>query len=201
MAWIKIIGYDEATSSLKKLYNRVKGPNNNVDNVLMIHSLRPHSLTGHMTLYKNVLHNSANLLPKWFLEALGVYVSHLNYCDYCVTHHFIGFKRAYQNDAKADAFLKAVKNNDLKNFFDPKLYQGFKYAKKLTLKPRKMKRKDVEKLRGKDFSDGEILEINQVVSYFNYVNRTAVGLGVNLDGDIPGLSPNNSDDPKQWNHQ
>lgn len=201
MAWIKIIDYDEAQSSLKRIYDRVKGPDNNVDNVLKIHSLRPHSLTGHMTLYKNVLHNSANLLPKWYLEALGVYVSRLNFCDYCVQHHFIGFKRELKNDARADAFLLAVQNKDLKGFFDPKLYQGFKYAKKLTLKPGKMKKKDVEKLRGKDFSDGEILEINQVVSYFNYVNRTTVGLGVDLSGDIIGLSPNNSDDPNEWNHK
>jgi len=201
MAWIKIIDYDEAKSSLKRIYDRVKGPDNNIDNVLLIHSLRPHSLTGHMTLYKNVLHNSANLLPKWYLEALGVYVSKLNYCDYCVTHHFAGFKRELKDDARADEFLEAVKKDDLKHFFDPKLYQGFLYAKKLTKKPRKIKKKDVEKLRGKDFSDGEILEINQVVSYFNYVNRTVVGLGVDLKGDILGLSPNDSDDPNQWNHK
>jgi uncharacterized peroxidase-related enzyme len=201
MAWIKIIGYDEARSSLKRIYDKIKGPDNNIDNVMLIHSLRPHSLTGHMTLYKNVLHNSANLLPKWYLEALGVYVSKLNYCDYCVRHHFTGFKRELKDDARADAFLQAVLKDDLKSFFDPKLYQGFKYARKLTMKPGKMKKKDVEKLRGKDFTDGEILEINQVVSYFNYVNRTAVGLGVGLKGDILGLSPNDSDDPNQWNHQ
>jgi len=41
-------------------------------------------LLGHMTLYKNVLHNSNNTLPKWYLETLGVYVSSLNNCAYCV---------------------------------------------------------------------------------------------------------------------
>jgi uncharacterized peroxidase-related enzyme len=201
MAWIKIIGYDEARSSLKRIYDRVKGPDNNIDNVLLIHSLRPHSLTGHMTLYKNVLHNSANLLPKWYLEALGVYVSKLNFCEYCVNHHFKGFKRAFKNDARADEFLTAVENDAIEHFFDKKLYQGFVYAKKLTLDLKHIEKRDVEELRGNDFSDGEILEINQVVSYFNYVNRSAVGLGVDLNGDILGLSPNDSDDPNQWNHK
>ena len=52
-----------------------------------------------------------------------------------------------------------------------------------------------------NLSDGEILEINQVVSYFNYANRTVLGLGVSTKGDIIGLSPNNSDDENHWNHQ
>ena len=78
MSWIKTISYKEAEGPLKRMYERVKGLDNNVDNVLSIHSLRPHTLKGHMTLYKNVLHNSNNTLPKWYLETLGVYVSHLN---------------------------------------------------------------------------------------------------------------------------
>ena len=71
MSWIKEIPYEKASGQLKKIYDRVKGPNNTIDNVLSIHSLRPHSLTGHMALYKNVIHNSKNTLPKWYLETLG----------------------------------------------------------------------------------------------------------------------------------
>ena len=62
MPYIKTIDYDQADTALKRMYDRVKGPNNNVDNVLLIHSLRPHTLTGHMTLYKAVLHNANNEL-------------------------------------------------------------------------------------------------------------------------------------------
>ena len=32
-------------------------------------------------------------------------------------------------------------------------------------------------------SDGEILEVNQVCCYFNYVNRLLNGLGISLEGD------------------
>ena len=79
MSWIKIISYEEAKGKLKRMYDRIKGPDNNVDNVMLIHSLRPHTLVGHMTIYKNVLHNANNQLPKWYLEALGVYVSPVSY--------------------------------------------------------------------------------------------------------------------------
>ena len=80
MTWIKTVPFEEATGRLKTLYDRVVGPNGNVDNIMMAHSLRPHSMEGHMTLYKYVLHHSGNRVPKHFLEALGVLVSHLNGC-------------------------------------------------------------------------------------------------------------------------
>jgi len=58
----------------------------------------------------------------------------------------------------------------------------------------------VIQLRSAGFSDGEVLEINQVTAYFNYANRTVLGLGCSTSGDILGLSPNNSDDPDDWSH-
>ena len=60
MSWINIISYEKSTGNLRKLYNRVKGPDNNVDNTMLVHGHRPHTMTGHMALYKNVLHNSNN---------------------------------------------------------------------------------------------------------------------------------------------
>lgn len=200
MSWIKTISYEDADPTLRKIYNRVKGPDNNVDNVLLIHSLRPHTLVGHMTLYKNVLHNSNNTLPKWYLEALGVYVSFLNQCEYCFEHHFAGFKRLYEEDDKADQFKQAVQADQLDSFFQDRYLSGCQYAKKLTMAHTSIKETDIIQLREAGFEDGEILEINQVVSYFNYVNRSVVGLGVSTVGDILGLSPNNSDDPMSWNH-
>ena len=77
---------------------------------------------------------------------------------------------------------------------------GALYTKRLTLEAHKTTQTHIEELRNVGFSDGEILEINQVISYFNYVNRSVVGLGVNTKGDILGLSPNDNDDPDNWNH-
>jgi len=201
MSWIKTINYQDADSKLKRIYDRVKGPNNNIDNVLSIHSLRPHSLEGHITLYKSVLHNSNNKLPKWFLESIGVYVSHLNKCNYCVKHHFTGLKRLLKDNNKAEHFLEAVKSDTMEEYFDNKYFMGISYAKKLTLELENIKKEDIESLKTSGFSEGEILEINQVASYFNYVNRTVIGLGVNTKGDVLGLSPNDSNDPKNWSHQ
>lgn len=200
MSYIKTIPYQEAEGRLKKLYDRVKGPDDNIDNVLMIHSLRPHTLHGHMALYKSVLHHSNNTFPKWYLEALGTYVSLLNECQYCFDHHAVGLQRNLNDDLRFQAIYQAIKSDSLNEVFDQKQMAGVEYADTLTKNHVSIDKEYINELRKKGLDDGEILEINQVVSYFNYVNRMVVGLGVNTDGDIIGLSPNNSNDSENWSH-
>lgn len=55
------------------------------------------------------------------------------------------------------------------------------YAVKLTRTPARIGAEDVERLRAAGFDDTGILDICQVVSYYNYVNRLADGLGVELE--------------------
>ncbi len=55
------------------------------------------------------------------------------------------------------------------------------YAVKLTHDPGGMTADDAEALRGAGFGDRAILDICQVVAYYNYVNRLADGLGVELE--------------------
>ena len=201
MSWIKTISYQNATGKLKALYDRIKGPNDYLDNILKVHSLRPHTLEGHMKLYKNVLHHLDNQLPKWLLEAIGVYVSLLNSCEYCVQHHFQGMRKLLNDDTRSNAIFTALKQEDPASAFHDKELVIFNYAAKLTKSPNSVSENDVKDLRESGFSDEEILEINQVVSYFAYANRTVLGLGVNIDGDIIGLSPSDSDNPNNWQHK
>lgn len=55
------------------------------------------------------------------------------------------------------------------------------YAVKLTFTPWEMEEADVQKLREEGFTDAAILDINQITGYFNFVNRLADGLGVELE--------------------
>ena len=201
MPWIKTIAFEAATGKLKDLYARVTGPGNNVDNIMMMHSLRPHTMEGHMAIYKYVLHHRDNTISKWFLEVLGVWVSALNSCDYCVEHHFAGMKRLLRDDARADAIRAAIEAGQVAQTpLDGAQQAAMIYARKLTGSPAEMIEGDVTALRDAGWDDGEILEINQVVAYFAYANRTVLGLGCSTKGDIIGLSPGNSDDPDDWGH-
>ena len=55
------------------------------------------------------------------------------------------------------------------------------YAEKLTREPANVTEEDVLSLRKTGFTDRDIFDVNQVVAYFNYVNRIADGLGVELE--------------------
>lgn len=201
MAWIKTVPFEAATGKLKKLYERVTGPNNNVDNIMMAHSLRPHSMEGHMALYKNVLHHTGNKIPKWFLEVLGVWVSSLNNCDYCVEHHFAGLQRLLADADRGLAIRAAIEARDPAVApLDMAQQAAMQYARKLTEAPSSLVEADIEALRQVGYDDGEILEINQVSAYFSYANRTVLGLGCSTKGDDLGLSPNNSENPDDWGH-
>ena len=200
MTWITTISYEEASGALKKLYDRVKGPDNNVDNIMLAHSLRPHSMEGHMSLYKYVLHHPRNVVPKSYLETIGVYVSLLNNCRYCIDHHYSGLIRLLQDDARATAIRSALDNQDPAAAFDGKELAGLQYVEKLTTNAAAMSASDIEALRQSGFDDGEILEINQVAAYFAYANRTVLGLGINTEGDEVGLSPGDNSDPDNWSH-
>jgi uncharacterized peroxidase-related enzyme len=201
MPWITHVPYDESTGSLRELYNRIKGPDDNVDNIMLAHSLRPHTMQGHMTLYKYVLHHPRNTLPKHYLETIGVYVSMLNRCNYCVEHHFAGLSRLLGDDARAAAIRKALTERDPGSVFSGKDLAGLHYAEKLTLSAGDLSENDMVELRAAGFDDGEILELNQVTAYFAYANRTVLGLGIDTEGDIIGLSPGDSDDPENWSHR
>ena len=198
--WISHVPYTRASGRLKDLYDRVKGPDDNVDNIMLAHSLRPHSMEGHMALYKNVLHHTGNTVPKWFLECIGVWVSILNRCDYCVEHHFAGMKRLMGDDDKAKKIRKALDDSAPdKAPLDRMQIAALDYADALTSGPAFIDADDVVEMREAGWDDGQILEINQVAAYFNYANRTVLGLGVSTDGDVLGLSPSGGEG--DWGHR
>ncbi len=200
MTWITTISYENSEGDLRKLYDRIKGPGNNVDNIMLAHSLRPHTMEGHMAIYKYVLHHPRNELPKWYLETIGVYVSILNQCRYCIDHHFAGLLRLLKNEERGAQIRAALEAGNPEAAFDGREIAGLLYVDKLTTNPAGVTRADIETLRDAGFEDGEILEINQVAAYFAYANRTVLGLGIDTDGDIIGLSPGDSTDPDNWSH-
>lgn len=55
------------------------------------------------------------------------------------------------------------------------------YAIKLTRTPHAVTRADVDRLRAAGFDDTGVLDVCQIVCYYNYVNRLADGLGVELE--------------------
>ena len=185
-SWIKIINDEDADEELKVALNEAKTPHGTVDNVLRVHSLRPGTMIGHMKLYKSVLHDKKNTLPMWFQETISSYVSIINNCNYSFENHWKNAVFLINDKEKSEEIRLALENNKPENYFENKELALLIYAKKLTLNPGKINKKDFQELKKVGLNDGEILEANQIICYFNYVNRSINGLGVTTQGDIVG---------------
>ena len=188
MTWIKIVEPADADGRLAKIYQRSAG-GGQVDQILLAHSLRPHTLEGHMALYRGVLHHPRNSLDKAFAEAVGVLVSRTNGCAYCVAHHAAGMRRHLNDRNRGESWLHALETERFESAFDQAQCAALNYAFKLTNTPAEMHVGDIESLQHAGWSDGEILEINQVAAYFAYANRTVLGLGVTTKDEKLGEHP------------
>ena len=189
MAWIDTIDNADAQGSLRKLYDAVQTPDGHVDNILRVHSLRPRTLRGHLELYKATLHSKPSGLSYRERELVGVCVSKTNSCSYCVQHHQAGLARELGDaDLAAELAAANVGEKDSDHITERELALCA-YARKLTQQPGAMAASDRDPLREQGLDDAAILDLNQIVAYFAYANRTVNGLGVEIAGEPLGLHP------------
>ena len=92
-------------------------------------------------------------------------------------HHGAGLRKLTNDEDLAELLAENWRNAPLSSADQAML----KYVEKLTLTPWEMEERDVIDLRSAGFSDGAVLDINQVTAYYAYVNRLADGLGVELE--------------------
>ena len=186
-AWIKMISDEDADEELTEVLNLARTPHGTVDNVMRVHSLRPNTMKGHVTLYRAALHDESNTIPMWFQETISSYVSILNDCPYSYANHWKNAAHLMQDPTKAKQVEIALNAKKPKSHFIGAELVMLEYTEKLTLKPGEMVETDVIKLRENGVDDGQILELNQIIGYFNYVNRLLNGLGVTTSGDTVGF--------------
>lgn len=185
-AWIKMVSDDEADDKLLEVLKLARTPHGTVDNVMRVHSLRPETMRGHVVLYRSALHDPANTLPEWLQETISSYVSILNNCAYSLANHWANARHLIGDDARADRIEIALHAHKPESEFDGRELALLRYAEKLTLSPGQMDKSDVDALKTAGLDDGEILEANQIIGYFNYANRCLNGLGVTTQGDVVG---------------
>lgn len=185
-AWISMIEDAEAGPALTSALDAARTPHGTVDNVMRVHSHRPNTMNGHVVLYRAALHDDANTLPTWLQETIASYVSVLNDCTYSYANHWKNAAHLIGDAVRADRIEAALQARRPEDVFDGAELALMRYAEKLTMTPGSMTEPDVAALRAAGLDDGAILEANQIVCYFNYVNRSINGLGVTTEGDIVG---------------
>ena len=185
-AWIEMIGDADAGLDLRQALDRARTPHGTVDNVMRVHSLRPNTMHGHITLYRAALHDDTNTIPTWLQETVSSYVSVLNDCAYSYANHWKNAAHLIGDTDRAGEIETALQARKPEQAFEGAELALMRYAEKLTLSPGDMVEADVAALRDAGLDDGAILEANQIICYFNYVNRSINGLGVTTAGDIVG---------------
>ncbi len=176
MSWIKVINETEAQGQLKEIYELLKSKRGKLSNIMKVQSLNPQAMKAHLDLYLSIMFRKSGL-SREEQEMIAVVVSAVNGCNYCVNHHAEALNFYWKNRGKLIRFQKNFRSVN----FPERTRHMLEYAEKLTQSPDKICESDIQKLRSVGFSDGNILDINLIVSYFNFVNRIANGLGVHFD--------------------
>ena len=92
-------------------------------------------------------------------------------------HHGAGLQRLKVDEGTVEQLKEEWRQAELSDADRAMLL----YSEKLTMKPAEINKQDVQALHHAGFSDAAILDICQITCYYNYVNRLADGLGVELE--------------------
>jgi uncharacterized peroxidase-related enzyme len=127
----------------------------------------------HLDLYMTLMFGRSGL-SRAEREAIAVVVSAENECEYCVNHHVEALRRYIRDEE----ILNMLATADGLETLEPRLSNIVRHAEKLTSAPGAMTESDLGELRAVGLSDADILDLSLITAYFNFVNRLALGLGV-----------------------
>ncbi len=173
MAYIRQIESDDATGELAEFYADLTEIAGGVPNIVKLSSLKLPAMRAAQDLYQSVLYHDSGLTMVQ-KEMVAVIVSVTNGCVYCFEHHGHSLTELTGDEALTEQVIDDFRRADV----DSATMALLEFADQLTRRSPSMTEDDVEAVRGHGFSDEDVLDLVQLVSYFNYTNRLATGLGV-----------------------
>jgi len=177
--WIAEVAWSEATGVLKEAYDWQAERLGEPTEFTALGSLYPELVLERLRLYKVVESCPSGLRPVERLSAALV-ASSLNDTPHCSSGLRVRLATEGANPELVEAVLADPSH---KPTGDDRIDAVVAYAEKLTTAPSEITESDIDALRAAGFDDLEILDLNNIVAYYNYVNRVANGLG--LRSEIP----------------
>jgi len=178
MSWIDEVEVGDADGKLEAMYAELLEKRGKISNILKVHSLNPAAMGDHLNLYMTIMFGKSGL-SRAEREAIAVVVSANNDCAYCISHHV----EALRHYIKDEEILEMLATADGLETLEPRLSNIVRHAEKLTSAPSAMTESDLGELRAVGLSDKDILDLTLTVGYFNFVNRIALGLGVEFTAE------------------
>ena len=167
---------DSATGKTKKVYDRILKERGHLANIFIAQGLEPEVLEDHLDLYVHLMIGPGPL-SREEREMIAVVVSAANRSAYGAIHHSEALETV-EKDPKA---LYNLMKEFTSKHESPRSKALLAYAAKLTLDPRSITKDDIKDMRDAGLTDEEILRANLIAGYFNFSNRIALGLGVELE--------------------
>lgn len=176
MAWIRTVGKEEASGKTKKVYDKILKERGHLANIFLAQGAEPDILEDHLSMYVHLMIDPGPLTREE-REMVAVIVSAANRSAYGAIHHSEALETVGKDP---DALYKLMKEFSTKHE-SAREKALLAYAAKLTLAPKDVTQDDIKDLRDAGLTDAEILRANLIASYFNFSNRVALGLGVELE--------------------
>ena len=176
MAWIKTVDAKHSEGKTKEVYDQILRERGHLANIFLVQGAEPDLLRHHLDLYVDLM-IAPGPLSREEREMIAVIVSAANRSAYGAIHHSEALESVDKDPA---ALYKLVKELTAKKE-SPREKALLAYAAKLTIEPKAVTEDDIKDLRDAGLTDPEILRANLIASYFNFSNRIALGLGVDLE--------------------
>ena len=174
MAWIRTVEWADADGDLLDAYNWQAASLGAPAEFTMLGSLYPAIVEERLRLYRAVEACESGLSP--IERQMACYVtSLLNGTSHCAS----GLRLKLESLGTPVEVLDDVASDpDAPRTGDDRLDAVMTYAAKLTLTPTEMAEADLADLRSHGLSDLDILDLNNLSAYYNYINRVVNGLGL-----------------------
>lgn len=182
MVWIETVADAQADGALREVYDEIKATRGKIAEIMQVQSLNPDAIRAHLDLYLQLMFRRSGL-SRAERETIAVAVSAANGCAYCINHH----REALSHHLHDEPLLERLSKEPEKAPLPGRSGAIVAYAVKLTRTPFAADEKDVDRLKAAGLSDAEVLDVNLITAYFNFVNRIALGLGVGFsDEEVSG---------------
>lgn len=139
-----------------------------VPNVLRAYAFDIEKLNGFTALYNDLMLGQSGL-SKLEREMIGVAVSAINKCYYCLVAHGAAVRQLSGKPELGEQLVMNWRMADL----DARHHAMLQFSEALTMASHKIEESDRQALRDVGFSDRDIWDIVSVAAFFNMSNRVA----------------------------
>jgi uncharacterized peroxidase-related enzyme len=181
MAFIRTVPTDEATGTVREIYDANLRQNGYVSNTSMAFSLRPQVYLA----IANVGRELKKSMPARRFELATLVAASRLRCTYCTLAHGELLRAELLSADQVEAVVHDYRTAGL----PPAEVALCAFAEKVALNAYKVTEADIEDLRIHGFSDEEILEIAIAVGYRSMISKTLDAMGAVPDEEYLWLEP------------